>query len=122
MKAKKKNKRKESGKVPVRMCVACRKKASKKEMARFVLDENNKPIFDITGKVSGRGANLCPDMKCFDEAVEKGSFGRVWKVSVDEKDWARVRDDFKKYLDQLEFRGGEEVVTIRVSSKDIEKI
>jgi predicted RNA-binding protein YlxR (DUF448 family) len=46
--------------VPLRMCVACRKRRPKGELLRVVLTEGGF-LLDPTGKLPGRGAYVCPD-------------------------------------------------------------
>ena len=101
----------------VRMCAACRSKKPKKELVRVVLSEDKKPVIDETGKLSGRGVNICPDLKCFDLAVEKKAFDRSWKVSVPSGEWERLRAEFESHLDKRGFRGTGKSVTIRVTKK-----
>lgn len=55
--------------IPVRTCVACRKKASKSDMIRVVLDDDEAKI-DQKQKLSGRGAYVCSE-DCYNNV--KGS-------------------------------------------------
>ncbi|MGC8904978.1 YlxR family protein [Thermus sp.] len=46
--------------VPLRMCVACRKRRPKGELLRILLTETGFHL-DPSGKLPGRGAYVCPD-------------------------------------------------------------
>lgn len=57
-------------KVPQRMCVGCREMRNKKELIRIVRTPQETVEMDNTGKRSGRGAYICPEINCFNEAVK----------------------------------------------------
>lgn len=56
-------------KVPMRTCVGCRTVRPKKELIRVVRDPQGQLHVDATGKRSGRGAYICPSLKCLRAAV-----------------------------------------------------
>lgn len=55
---------------PIRKCVGCGARRDKIELLRIV---NNKGdiLVDPGGKIPGRGAYLCPNIKCLDKSVKK---------------------------------------------------
>jgi len=57
-------------KVPMRTCVGCRTTRPKRELIRIVRDPQGELHVDGTGKLSGRGAYICPSAECFDAAVK----------------------------------------------------
>lgn len=57
-------------KIPMRTCVGCRVSRPKRELIRIVRDPQGELHVDGTGKLSGRGAYICPDTACFDAAVK----------------------------------------------------
>ena len=57
-------------KIPQRMCAGCRQMKEKRDLIRIVRTPENEILIDPTGKKSGRGVYLCPDMKCL-EQIEK---------------------------------------------------
>ena len=79
--------------VPIRSCIACRKKENWTDLLRIVLvgdqvepdSHHNKP---------GRGAWLHPN--CFDVAVQRRAFARAFKSSADIK--VKILEDFLKTL------------------------
>ena len=121
-KQKKKEKQKNSKRVPMRMCAVCRKRLPKQDLVRFVLSNESIPIVDETGKVSGRGVNLCPEEGCLESAIAKGVFARNWKTDMKAVLWDDIRDSFREHLQKREFRDGNSRVTYRVKKKDAEVI
>ena len=57
-------------KLPQRMCVGCREMKNKRELIRVVRTPEGLVEIDSTGKKSGRGAYLCPDLECFNLALK----------------------------------------------------
>ena len=65
---------------PVRTCVACRQRASRTDLLRVVLSENQL-IVDDRAVHPGRGAWVHPSIKCFEQAVTRSAFARALRVS-----------------------------------------
>ncbi|MEA3357218.1 MAG: YlxR family protein [Patescibacteria group bacterium] len=84
--------------VPIRTCIACRCKKPKKEMIRWVLKGGREPVIDLEGKGTGRGANLCSSLACFDKAVKLQAFNRVWKTRLDLGDVQEKRKQMEKAI------------------------
>lgn len=57
-------------KIPQRMCVGCREMKNKRDLLRVVRTPEGSIEVDPTGKISGRGAYLCPDPECLNQAVK----------------------------------------------------
>ena len=56
-------------KIPMRMCVGCREMKPKKELLRVVRTAQGEIAVDrMGGKMSGRGAYLCPQEACLKKA------------------------------------------------------
>ena len=64
--------RQRSKHVPMRSCVGCRSGAAKREFTRVVRSPEGTAEVDPTGKRSGRGAYVCHDPKCWEQAVNRG--------------------------------------------------
>ncbi len=54
------------GHVPIRMCLSCRAKRSKRELIRLILDARCMVVRDDCGKGDGRGGYVCPSRSCWD--------------------------------------------------------
>lgn len=69
------------GHVPQRVCAGCRRRLPKESLVRFALGAVSGPkaeeagdrqvLLDPQGKMAGRGAYVCPELRCFDEAAAK---------------------------------------------------
>src|SRR5207245_5116221 len=59
-------------KVPARMCVACKQMRPKRELIRVVRTPAGEIKVDVTGKLSGRGAYVCPTPQCAEAGVREG--------------------------------------------------
>lgn len=57
-------------KIPQRMCVGCREMKNKKELIRVVRTPEGKIEVDQSGKKSGRGAYICPQLNCLQQALK----------------------------------------------------
>lgn len=79
-------------KKPERTCVGCRTVRPKIEMVRIVRQPDGTVELDTGGKMPGRGAYVCPDENCLDQAVKRKALDRALRVPVDEVVLARLRD------------------------------
>ncbi len=67
--------------VPVRTCIACRRKAGRDELLRVVL-QDGRIIPDERAVLPGRGAWVHPIAQCLELAVSRGAFARALKASA----------------------------------------
>jgi predicted RNA-binding protein YlxR (DUF448 family) len=72
--------------VPQRTCVACRKTGVKRELIRLVRVPEKGIEVDLTRKKSGRGAYICPDLKCWENALKTGRLEQALKTSLSAQD------------------------------------
>lgn len=54
---------------PQRQCVACGQVRAKRDLVRVVRTPGGEVRVDATGKISGRGAYVCPEGACVDRAL-----------------------------------------------------
>ena len=66
---------------PRRTCVVCRSTTAKRTLHRIVRSPAGTVAFDPTGKAAGRGAYLCGQPACLDQAVRRRSVQRALKVT-----------------------------------------
>jgi len=78
--------------VPFRTCIACHQKRPKRELLRVVRQANGRLEIDPKGKLSGRGAYLCPSSECWDGALVQGKLARAFKCEVDAGQVDAVRE------------------------------
>ena len=66
---------------PQRTCVVCRSTTAKRTLHRIVRSPAGTVAYDPTGKAAGRGAYLCGQAACLDQAVRRRSIQRALKVT-----------------------------------------
>lgn len=69
-------------KIPQRKCIVCGQNKEKKDLIRIVKNKEEGIILDPTGKKNGRGAYICKDEKCIDEAKSKRKLEKVFKTEI----------------------------------------
>lgn len=70
--------------VPERTCVACGRVRPKRELVRIVRTPSGEIRVDLTGKVSGRGAYVCPEPPCAERGVKEGRLRHALETPVPE--------------------------------------
>lgn len=63
-----------------RTCAGCGKKKSQREMLRIASQSGGEPKPDLDCKLPGRGAYLCPDVKCAQTAFARRALERALKL------------------------------------------
>lgn len=67
---------------PQRQCVGCGEMKGKKELIRVVRAPDGQVSIDPTGKKSGRGAYICPQAACLEQALKKKQLERRLEAAV----------------------------------------
>lgn len=87
-------------KTPLRTCIACGREADKREFVRVVRTPDGEVVVDPSGKANGRGANVCPSIDCFEQAVRRRRFASALRVTLREEDVERLRREFEQTLEE----------------------
>jgi len=69
-------------KIPQRMCVGCQEMKTKKQLIRVVRTPDEKIEIDPTGKLSGRGAYICPELECLTKALKGKRLDKALQRSI----------------------------------------
>ena len=69
-------------KIPQRKCIVCGENKDKNDLIRIVKNKEEGIILDPTGKKNGRGAYICKDEKCINEAKKKRKLEKVSKTEI----------------------------------------
>lgn len=95
----------ESDQDPVRTCVACRTQQNPDAMIRIVLAPDHSPHVDYLGRLPGRGAYVCPNMRCMEQAVQRGGLQRAFRRPVQtqadalmQQAWSAARKQLRSLL------------------------
>ena len=71
---------------PVRTCIGCRKRATKRELLRVTAGSDahgaSAVVPDPDGTAPGRGTHLHPTSECFDLAVRRKAFTRALRAGT----------------------------------------
>ena len=70
-------------KVPMRTCVGCNLSQPKKSLIRVVRTPEGTLLVDRKGKVSGRGAYVCPKNDCIQTAIKTRRLERALEHTLD---------------------------------------
>jgi predicted RNA-binding protein YlxR (DUF448 family) len=73
------------GHVPVRTCVSCGAKGSKKEMLRFVLGEDKRLLKDDLGRRAGRGVYACKGSSCVERLMNRKNGGTLFRAPREQR-------------------------------------
>ena len=82
--------KRETGREPVRTCVACRLEAGKAAMVRIVRRAGGDAEVDLTGQASGRGAYLHRAAECIEIARKRKALERALKTPIGADTWAEL--------------------------------
>ena len=69
-------------KIPQRKCIVCGENKDKNDLIRIVKNKEEGIILDPTGKKNGRGAYICKEEKCIEEAKKKRKLEKVFKTEI----------------------------------------
>lgn len=66
--------------VPQRTCIACRRTDAKRGLIRLVRTPEGQVVADPTGKSHGRGAYLCHNLACWEQAIKRQVLQRALRT------------------------------------------
>lgn len=69
-------------KTPQRLCLGCRTLKNKRELLRVVRTPQGEIELDASGKKSGRGAYICPNITCWQKALKNKGFEKGLRTSI----------------------------------------
>jgi len=76
--------------VPLRTCVQCRQVRSKRELIRIVRTPEGTIEMDERGKAAGRGAYLCRNRTCWEDAIRHERLEHALKTTLSAADKKRL--------------------------------
>lgn len=78
-------------KIPQRTCMGCNIKKDKKEFIRIVKNKNGEINIDKTGKMQGRGAYLCDNIKCLEKAIKNKRIEKTFEMKIEDEIYEKLR-------------------------------
>jgi predicted RNA-binding protein YlxR (DUF448 family) len=76
--------------IPLRSCVVCGAKRSKRELIRIVATPLGPVEVDLTGKGHGRGAYVCGDTGCARGSLRRNRIEYALRRRLTDEDWLKV--------------------------------
>jgi len=83
-------------KIPQRMCSGCKEKMTKKELIRVVRVPDGGVCLDLTGKMNGRGAYICPRMQCLKFARKRRSLERALETAIPDEVYTALEEELSQ--------------------------
>lgn len=76
---------------PQRTCMGCNEKKDKKQFIRIVKNKENEIKIDRTGKLEGRGAYLCDNVKCLEKLMKSKRLEKVFDSKISDEIYENLR-------------------------------
>ena len=86
--------------VPLRSCIACRRKAPKRDLIRIVRTPEGALEIDARGKRQGRGAYLCRKWQCCETALQPGRLSQALKHTVNAAEVEALRTSISLLIEE----------------------
>ena len=80
-------------KIPTRRCTGCGEHFPKSTLIRVVRSPEGEISLDKTGKNSGRGAYICPDVSCYEKALKSKRLERTLEVEIPDSVYEQVKNN-----------------------------
>ena len=83
-------------KIPMRKCIGCNEMKEKRELIRIVRNSEGEMNIDPVGKMPGRGAYICRDIKCLRRVRRSKRIDKSLEVSIPEEVWDRMEAELSE--------------------------
>ena len=83
-------------KIPMRMCCGCGEHKEKRELIRIVKTPDGSINVDLTGKMNGRGAYICPKVECLNKAVKARRLENAFQSPLSEEVVEALKEEISK--------------------------
>ncbi len=80
-------------KIPMRQCIGCRQMKKKQDMIRVIKTPEGDICIDATGRKNGRGAYICPNMECLEEAIRHKALDRSFKMQISPEVYEQLKEE-----------------------------
>ena len=79
----------------MRMCTGCREMKPKKELIRVVKTPEGEIKLDAVGKLNGRGAYICRDRQCFNNAKKSNALSRAFEMQISDEIYTQLETELE---------------------------
>lgn len=83
-------------KMPLRKCIGCQEMKNKKSLIRIVKNKEDEFFVDLTGKMNGRGAYICPTKECLSMAIKNKGLERAFKCQIPSEVYEQMQEELSK--------------------------
>jgi predicted RNA-binding protein YlxR (DUF448 family) len=85
----------------MRQCIACRERKVKQELFRVVRTPEGNIVADMgtKGKLPGRGAYLCKDIACFENARKRKVLEKAFQTKIEDVIYESIKEGIVKESD-----------------------
>lgn len=80
-------------KIPLRKCSGCGEMKPKKELIRVVRSPDGQIALDLTGRMAGRGAYVCPCLACLQAARKAHRLERSFGCAIPSEVYDRMEQE-----------------------------
>lgn len=80
-------------KLPLRKCIVCGERKDKRDLMRIVKNKEEEVFVDSTGKANGRGAYICKNIECLNNAKKNNKLSRALKTRVQESMYNELQEE-----------------------------
>ena len=78
-------------KKPQRTCLGCNEKKDKNTLIRVVKSKEGEINIDKIGKMEGRGAYICNNIQCLENAIKKKRLNKTFDMDISEEIYEKLR-------------------------------
>ncbi len=83
-------------KKPLRKCIGCNEMKDKRTLVRIVRNKEGEISVDFTGKKPGRGAYICKDVACLDQAQKAKRIERAFSTKIEPEIYDEIRRELSE--------------------------
>ncbi|MBQ8575844.1 MAG: YlxR family protein [Clostridia bacterium] len=84
-------------KIPLRKCTGCGEMKPKKELVRVVKTPDDRVLIDLTGRVNGRGAYICPNAECLKIARKSKRIEKSFQMQIPNEVYDKMEEELKNH-------------------------
>ena len=71
--------------------MGCNEKKDKNQLIRIIKNKDNEIHVDKTGKMEGRGAYICNDVKCLEKVIKSKRLEKVLETNISNEIYESLR-------------------------------
>ena len=83
-------------KIPLRKCIGCNEMKDKRTLVRIVRNKEGEIFVDFTGKKPGRGAYICKNVACLDQAQKAKRIERAFSTKIEPEIYDEIRRELSE--------------------------